>query len=204
MKSIVDDIFVNASNRRLTRRSKMRRAARIARPLLRPGASRCLSPKTLHTLRKPIPAPHNIAPWSLRRYSTQQPSSSSAAGAATASAKACPTCGSPLDIREISCAECGALSPLPENINYLSLFKISAEQPFQFDIDVGLLKREYLKLMSKVHPDSVINSSDVSLPSSSCTPSPISLFLILFNTCPASQIFRHQNLVLMDSRNRSE
>jgi hypothetical protein len=87
-------------------------------------------------------------------------------------------------MREISCAECGALSPLPENINYLSLFKISAEQPFQFDIDVGLLKREYLKLMSKVHPDSVINSSDVSLPISSYSPSHIPSCLYFPNTCP--------------------
>jgi hypothetical protein len=75
--------------------------------------------------------------------------------------KACPSCGTPLEMREIFCGSCGSLSPLPENINYLALFGLNSEQPFEFDIDVAKLKREYVKLMSKIHPDSVINKPDV-------------------------------------------
>ena len=117
--------------------------------------TRLYHPRTLHSSRR-LPFPAAFA-RSLRPYSTKpNPLSSST------SAKACPSCGAPLHLTEISCAKCGALSPLPENINYLSLFGISAEQPFKFDIDVGKLKREYVKLMTKVHPDSVINESDVS------------------------------------------
>ena len=77
--------------------------------------------------------------------------------------KACPSCGSPLDLREISCGKCGSLSAVPENINYLSLFGFSQKEPFEFDLDVGKLRREYLRLMSKVHPDSVIDKSEVSV-----------------------------------------
>src|SRR5271155_4866424 len=73
-------------------------------------------------------------------------------------AKACPSCGSPLDIKEISCKNCKALSPLPENVNYLSLFGFPTTA---YDIDLRKLKSEYLKLMSKVHPDSVSQKSDV-------------------------------------------
>jgi hypothetical protein len=75
--------------------------------------------------------------------------------------KACPSCGTPLEMREISCGNCGSLSPLPENINYLALFGLNSEQPFEFDINASKLKREYVKLMSKIHPDSVINKPDV-------------------------------------------
>lgn len=137
----------------------MKRALRTLRPFL-PGSTahttRLHHPKILHSFPRRLPFPASF-PSSARPYSTQNnpPSSST-------SAKACPSCGAPLNLREISCTKCGALSPLPENINYLSLFAISSEQPFKFDIDVGKLKREYLKLMSKVHPDSVINESDVS------------------------------------------
>jgi hypothetical protein len=76
--------------------------------------------------------------------------------------KRCPACGSILDLRTISCGSCGTLSPLPENFNYLSLFGLPSGQPFTFNIDVGKLKGEYLKMMSKVHPDSVIDKSEVS------------------------------------------
>ena len=72
--------------------------------------------------------------------------------------KACPSCGSPLDMIEISCKTCNALSPLPENVNYLSLFGFPSTQ---YDIDLRKLRTEYLKLMSKVHPDSVIDKSEV-------------------------------------------
>lgn len=145
----------------------MRRATRTVLPLLRPSTSLLLPSRPLHTLRKPLP-PRRPVSSPFRRYSTPDTSPSSSTPTST---KACPACGSPLDLREISCAECGALSPLPENINYLTLFNISAEKPFKFDIDVGQLRREYLKLMSKVHPDSVISGSDVSL-------------LCLFPICP--------------------
>ena len=143
---------------------KMRRVTRIVRPLLRPNATRVLARNTLHTFWRPLPPPCRVVPWSFRRYySSNTPAASSSSTETASAAKACPGCGSPLDLREISCSECGALAPLPEDINYLTLFNIPADQPFRFDIDVGALKREYLKLMSKVHPDSVINSSDVIL-----------------------------------------
>ena len=80
------------------------------------------------------------------------------------SLKKCPECGSLLETYAISCDKCGALNPLPENINYLSLFGFRDTQPFNFDLDVGALKKEYLKLMSKVHPDSV--SGQAKVPSS--------------------------------------
>jgi len=140
----------------------MRRVTRIVRPLLRPNATRVLASNTLHTLWRPLPPPSRVVPWSFRQHYSSDTSAAPSSSTETASAaKACPGCGSPLDLQEISCGKCGALAPLPENINYLTLFNIPADQPFRFDIDVGALKREYLKLMSKVHPDSVINSSDV-------------------------------------------
>jgi len=77
------------------------------------------------------------------------------------SIKKCPECGSLLQTYAISCDKCGALNSLPENINYLSLFGFRDTQPFNFDLDVGALKKEYLKLMSKVHPDSVSGQSKV-------------------------------------------
>ena len=71
-------------------------------------------------------------------------------------------CGSPLDIREISCGSCRSLRPLPENVNYLSLFGFPSTPPFEFDLDLGKLRKEYLKMMSKVHPDSITDKSEVS------------------------------------------
>jgi hypothetical protein len=137
----------------------MKRAIRTFSPLLPRSTTQITRLHHQRTMKSPpcrLPAFSTTFPGSFGPYSTQHnPQSSST------SAKACPSCGSPLALREISCVKCGALSPLPENINYLSLFGISAEQPFKFDIDVGKLKKEYLKLMSKVHPDSVINESDV-------------------------------------------
>ena len=136
----------------------MKRALRTLAPFLPRSTAhttRLHHPRIPYSHPRQLPFPAAFA-RSARRYSTQpNPPSSSV------SAKACPSCGAPLDLTDISCAKCGALSPLPENINYLSLFGISAEQPFKFDIDVGKLKSEYVKLMTKVHPDSVINESDV-------------------------------------------
>ena len=151
-----NDAFLRTPNRTIIPTiQSMKRAIHILRPLLPRSRSSLPHPRALYTPPRRLPFPATLH-RSFRPYSTQpNPPSSST------SAKACPSCGSPLDLREISCNKCGALSPLPENINYLSLFGISAEQPFKFDIDVGKLKREYLKLMSKVHPDSVINESDV-------------------------------------------
>jgi hypothetical protein len=69
-------------------------------------------------------------------------------------------------MRAISCGNCSGLSPLPENINYLSLFGLPSTAPFEFDIDLRKLKNEYLKMMAKVHPDSVIDKSGVRVPAS--------------------------------------
>ena len=93
---------------------------------------------------------------SFRRFHSQQ---------AAETAKACPSCGAPLNLTEISCKTCNALSPLPENVNYLSLFGFPATS---YDIDLRKLKSEYLKLMSKVHPDSVIHKSEVAPPRPPC------------------------------------
>ena len=75
--------------------------------------------------------------------------------------KDCQSCGSPLAVREIRCTNCHALSPLPDTINYLALFGFPSKEPLEFDLDLGRLKREYLDMMSKVHPDSVIGKSEV-------------------------------------------
>ena len=129
----------------------MKRIVNVAVPLLRHGTSRVQTYNVHHLVRQckgivAIPSP------SFRRFYSSQHSTSN---------KSCPSCGSSLDIREISCGRCHSLSPLPENVNYLSLFGFSSTHPLEFNLDLGRLRREYLKLMSKVHPDSVINKSEV-------------------------------------------
>ena len=131
----------------------MKRISRITFPLLQTSSSRIhlfrpLQPPSLRQHVLPILSP------SFRRYSSAQQ---------TFVAKACSECDSPLNIREISCKNCRSLTPLPENVHYLSLFGFSSLPPFEFDIDLRKLKSEYLKMMSKVHPDSVIDKSDVPL-----------------------------------------
>ena len=129
----------------------MKRIGRLAAPLLQPGRSRIRSPNTHQSFRYPALAIFTGVPAFLRPYSSQQ----------SPPAKACPSCGSPLNMRDISCGKCRTLSPLPEDVNYLSLFGLPSTKPFEFNIDLGKLRREYLKLMSKVHPDSVIDKSEV-------------------------------------------
>jgi hypothetical protein len=126
----------------------MQRICRVAMPVLCHAASgpriHRFAPLQLHQLHFRGHRPP------FKRFYFSQPSAS----------KQCPACGAPLDITEISCKTCSTLSPLPEDINYLPLFGFSAKQPFDFDLDLGKLKREYLKMMSKVHPDSVIDKSE--------------------------------------------
>ena len=130
----------------------MKRYARMALPLLRPQARPIWDQKSYHTIRQPGTAVLRPRLPTRRYYSGEQKQ---------APAKACPSCGSPLEMKEITCGKCGSLSPLPEDVNYLALFGLKSEQPFEFDIDLGQLRREYIKLMSKIHPDSVINKPDV-------------------------------------------
>ena len=125
---------------------------RVGLPLLRSQPTQAWPQRFYHVLRRPSNPPLLHLPCTRRFYSNEQNPKR---------AKACPSCGSPLEMREISCGNCGFLSPLPENINYLALFGLNSEQPFEFDIDLTKLKREYVKLMSKIHPDSVINKPDV-------------------------------------------
>jgi hypothetical protein len=129
----------------------MTRIANVAVPLLRHGMSR-VQIYNIHNLVRQCPRIVATPSPSFRRFYSSQHSTSS---------KSCSSCGSPLDIREITCGRCHSLSPLPENVNYLSLFGFRSTPPFEFDLDLGRLRREYLKMMSKVHPDSVINKSEV-------------------------------------------
>jgi len=122
-------------------------------------------------LRQTTTSPPTYRPKSLPRrslstvYSPATPTRRFYSQTATKSvAKACPSCGSPLDLKEISCKSCKALSPLPENVNYLSLFGFPTTS---YDIDLRKLKSEYLNLMSKVHPDSVSQKSEVPPPKKS-------------------------------------
>lgn len=132
----------------------MKRIARVGTPLLRGRTRRIQISRAPHLPQRPPRVPITASPSFRRFYSSLQ----------SAAAKACPSCGSPLDLREISCGNCRALSPLPENINYLSLFGFPSTAPFEFDLDLRKLKNEYLKMMSKVHPDSVIDKSEVLIP----------------------------------------
>ena len=66
-----------------------------------------------------------------------------------------------MPIRDIQCANCASLIPLPENVNYLTLFEFPDSPPFNFDIDLGRLRKQYLTMMQKVHPDSVGSESQV-------------------------------------------
>ena len=130
----------------------MKRVGRLAAPLLRSGNPWIRSSVITHqSLCYTSPTVFTGARAFSRPYSSEQ----------FPLAKACPSCGATLNIREISCGKCRTLSPLPEDVNYLSLFGLPSTKPFEFNIDLGKLRREYLKLMSKVHPDSVIGKSEV-------------------------------------------
>ena len=128
----------------------MRRIIRLAIPLLRQPNVAVPGWRTYTVLQRPLQlvsrSPNGFRRW----YSAE-----------IATSKACPSCGSALEMREISCGKCGSLSPLPENVNYLSLFNFPSQEPFEFDIDRGKLRKEFLKMMTQVHPDSVINKADV-------------------------------------------
>ena len=128
----------------------MKRLARVLPPLLaRP------------TPCSPFPSPcHLVVPREIRPAPCFVPFRHIATRTER-SLKKCPGCGSLLETRTISCDKCGSLIPLPENVNYLSLFGFRDTPPFNFDLDVTALKKEYLKLMSKVHPDSVSGQSKV-------------------------------------------
>ena len=91
-----------------------------------------------------------------RHYSAQQSPKS-----ASATTKACPSCGKILPLPTISCTNCNSLTPLPENINYLDLFNLPSTLPFDFDLNLATLRKEYLTIMSKVHPDSMSGKPDV-------------------------------------------
>jgi hypothetical protein len=130
----------------------MKRIARVAVTFLRHRTLR-VQTHDVHDLVQQCPRiVATPSPSFYRSYSSQKFPSN----------KVCPSCGSPLDMREISCGSCRSLSPLPENVNYLFLFGFPSTPPFEFDLDLGKLRKEYLKMMSKVHPDSVIDKSWVS------------------------------------------
>lgn len=135
----------------------MKRLARIASPILQPRRGYVGPARASAFLGLGQTFPPLLPPPRLRLYSQHSTSS-----------KICPSCGSGLDLAEISCTKCSSLCPLPEDINYLSLFGFHSQPPFEFDLDASKLRREYLRMMSKVHPDSVIDKSEVSRPSILC------------------------------------
>jgi hypothetical protein len=130
----------------------LKRISRVSAPLLRGEITRILNNRAYIVVRNPPHSLSRLSPSFRRFYSSQKSTS-----------KACPSCGSLLGVRDISCNDCGALSPLPENVNYLSLFGLPSTPPFEFDLDVRKLKKDYLKMMSNVHPDSVIGKSEVQI-----------------------------------------
>jgi hypothetical protein len=145
-----DQEIERRSDRTMSSATMMRRINRIIIPILRQRPGTIVS-RRAYTALTPPTRPSPRLPTVFRRgYSTPG-----------ATSKACPSCGSPLEMRDIICGNCNSLAPLPEDINYLSLFNLPSTEPFQFDIDLGKLRREFLKIMTKVHPDSVINKSDV-------------------------------------------
>jgi hypothetical protein len=79
----------------------------------------------------------------------------------TPTTKACPNCGTAVPFQSVSCTNCNSLTPLPGDINYLTLFSIPSTLPFNFDINLATLRKEYLRIMSKVHPDSMSGQPDV-------------------------------------------
>jgi hypothetical protein len=133
------------------RNLRMQRISRVATPLLQHKPRWIQISRGPHLVSPTLHAPYYVIPSSHRFYSFQN----------SFPAKSCPSCGSPLNMREISCGNCRDLTPLPENINYLSLFGFPSKPPFEFDLDLRKLKNEYLRMMSKVHPDSVIDKSEV-------------------------------------------
>ena len=132
--------------------STLRTVARVAPSLLRRELShfhpRTYRPLSLYTLSTYRPT----APFLQRLYSTKPE---------TASSKTCLVCGSSQNLLQIACGKCGSLLPLPEDINYLSLFGLPDKLPFSLEINPAALRERYLKLMSQVHPDVVGDKAEV-------------------------------------------
>ena len=129
-----------------------RNLPRALKPLLH-GARTPIFSKPLPLVLKPRFPPSRAAVF-CRFYSPETEKSKP-------TTKACPTCGTAIPLQSISCSNCNSLTPLPNDINYLTLFNISSTLPFNFDIDLAALRREYLRIMSKVHPDSMTGQPEV-------------------------------------------
>jgi len=132
--------------------SRFRTVARVAPSLLRRELCH-FRPRAYIPLQSYTVSAYGPTPRPLRRlYSTKTD---------TASSKTCLTCGSSQNLLQIACGKCGSLLPLPEDINYLTLFGLPDKPPFSLDISLARLKEQYLKLMSQVHPDVVGGKADV-------------------------------------------
>lgn len=55
-----------------------------------------------------------------------------------------------------TCTKCGSVQRIAGNVNFFRLFKIAE----RYDIDLGELRRQYLRLQATMHPDRNVNRSE--------------------------------------------
>lgn len=95
----------------------------------------------------------SIRPWAdsgrtrlLQHYSTQQASASAI--------KKCQFCGSTSPVSAATCQSCHSPCPIPDSVSYYDHFPdIDAPPVGAFEIDTRHLRKEFLKLQQRVHPD---------------------------------------------------
>lgn len=69
-------------------------------------------------------------------------------------AKRCRFCGAPNALSAHICQSCASPAPIPESVSYYSYFPgLVAPPKGPFDLDVRAMRREFLKMQQKVHPD---------------------------------------------------
>lgn len=116
--------------------------------------------RALPTSPSPSPSSARVPPTPCRLLSTSAPTRATTASKSIYTAGAsCPSCGTPFP-RALNplCPSCSALlPPPPPSTTYFALFGLEPT----YAIDTRALKRSFLELQQKVHPDMFSGKGDV-------------------------------------------
>ncbi|GAA5920195.1 hypothetical protein JCM6882_007693 [Rhodosporidiobolus microsporus] len=133
-------------------------APRIPRTLAHRAALRI--PSSLSSVRPTLPPPR--AHLSLRTLSTTPVRTATASQSLySTTGSSCPSCGATLPSKPLAplCPSCSSLlPPPPPSTTYFGLFNLD---PPAFEIDAKDLKRAFLQLQQKVHPDMFSGKGEV-------------------------------------------
>lgn len=134
-------------------------AAPSRRTFLSSAACRPLVPSQTSQILRRQPVQPDIR-WSAHAFSTSTNRSSSASEEAQ---KACIKCSKPAPVNALSCDACGALQPLPSELDAYALLGLDVDRIGRhgWDVDLGELKTQWRRRVALSHPDRMGGKDEV-------------------------------------------